>query len=234
MFMYKIRGNFSKWTIVLLFLMLLPAFVKGQTKKILIVPMADTSLVTCRVGLTVFSNKADSLPLDLALGKFIENKLVNYLTGTYSVSIEYPPAEIAKKPYGAFGKTKEFKKWLEDHQAGTDVVILIHNIDIRNILMDAPIPNSTSGFYSRGRSHGVFTSISFQAYTTHNNRVLEYYEQNKAFVNLKDFKMPKDKGDFDQASLEVIRSEMCKLQDNRIKYFLSKTYLMPELDHQTN
>jgi hypothetical protein len=195
----------------------------SQTKKVLIVPLEDTVLVNCHVGFTAFTNSSELLKIDIPLGNYIKNKLKEYLSQRYEVGFAYPSPEIGKK------QSKEFKRWLEEKQKGYDLVILIRNIDISNEMLNAPIPKFTTGFYSRGRMHGVYTSISFEVRRVDNGQRLEYYESHKAFENIKDFKMPKDKNAFDQPSLEIIKEALLKHQDTRIKYFLAKTYLVPEL-----
>lgn len=214
---------------LLVLLGLVSSSLAAQKPKMLIVPVEDTTLVNCHVGFTAFKNSVDTLEINVPLGKYIENKLREYLCAKFEVDIAYPTPEIARKPYGLFGTTKEFKQWLAENQKGYDYLILIRNIDIAQELMNAPIPKSTSGFYSRGKLHGVYSSIGFKAYKIANNKELEYYEAHKAFSNIKDFKMPKDKGALDNESLEIIKAELLKHQDERIKYFLANSYLMPDL-----
>lgn len=214
-FIYRVLLIFSFFTFAL------SAF--SQTKKALIVSLEDTVLVNCHVGFTAFTNSSEPLKIDIPLGNYIKNKLKEYLSQRYEVGFAYPTPEMGKK------QSKEFKSWLQEKQKGYDVLILIRNIDISNEMLNAPIPKFTTGFYSRGRMHGVYTSISFEARKVENNQRLEYYESHKAFENIKDFKMPKDKNTFDEASLEIIKDALLKHQDTRIKYFLANTYLVPEL-----
>ena len=224
----KDRG-IARFSILILFLILSYRVASAQTNRIIVVPIEDTTLVDCHVGATLFSNSVKPLNINIPMAKYIENKLNEYLSTKYEVTIACPPAEITRKAYGFLEKSKEFKSWLNEKQKSFDIVILIRNIDIRNELMNAPIPTGTSGFYRRGRMHGVYTTISFQAYRVSNGETFEYYESHKAFSIIKNIKLPKGKEEFDESSLHLIEEEMYKLQDSRIKYFLGNTYLIPEL-----
>jgi len=202
----------------------------SQEKKILIVPLQDTTIVNCHVGITAFNNFSEPLNTGISLSKIIENKLKQYLDSAFEVKIIYAPEEIRKGAYGYWGKSKEYKNWIAKAQEGYDILILINNIDISNEMLNAPIPKNTSGFYSRGRLHGVYTTISFVAILVPSNKVLDYYDMgSKIFIQIKDFDMPSDKKTFNPDIIKTINEALIKQQDDRIKYFLSNTYLLPNL-----
>ena len=203
----------------------------SQVKKVLIVSLADTTIVHCHIGTTAITNFTDSLRLDTSISKFIEDKLTQYLESSFEVKIINAPEEIRKNAFGFWGQSKEYKNWIAEIQKGYDILVVINNIDISNELSNAPIPKNTSGFYSRGRLHGVYTTISYDAFRISDNKRLEYYNMgSKVFVQLKDFKMPTDKRTFDYEMIETMKAELLNQLDNRIKYFLTKTYLLPNIE----
>ena len=227
--MKKINFIYRTMLFIGIFLFTLPLF--SQTKKIIIVPLEDTTIVHCHIGTTAFSNFTESLEIDIPISEFIEEKLKQYLKSSFETEIINAPEEIRKNAFGFWGQSKEFKNWIAETQKGYDILIIINNIDISNELNNAPIPKNTSGFYSRGRLHGVYTTISFDAFRISDNKRLEYYNMgSKVFVQLKDFEMPKDKRTFDQEMIETIKTELLNQLDNRIKYFLTKTYLLPNIE----
>jgi len=204
--------------------------ITAQTQKVLIVSLEDTTIVHCHLGLTAFSNFTDTLKTGIPLSKIIEEKLSAYLGTSFETHIISAPDEIRKHAFGFWGQSKEYKNWIKEQQIGYDYLIIINNIDISNEMSNSAMLKNSSGFYSRGSAHGVFTTINFDAYRILNNQRLEYYNLgSKIFVNLKEFKMPEDKRTFDEQMLETIKKELIMQINNRIKYFLTKTYILPNL-----
>jgi len=226
--MKKNYSIFKKISVISL--MIISLTLTAQTKKILIVQVQDTLFVHSHIGLTAFSNFTDTLKIDFSYSKFIEEKLTKYLENSFETKFISPPKEIRENAIGYWGQSKEFKKWITETQQGYDFLILIYNIDISNELSNAPILKNSNGFYSRGLLHGVYTTIGFDAYQVPNKRLEHYNLGSKVFIQLKDFKMPDDKRTFDDQMLETIKSELIKQIDNRIKYFLTKTYILPNLE----
>lgn len=215
-----------------LFLFCHSAVLFSQIKKVLIIPLEEDTLVNCHVGMTIFSNSFEPLHSDLDLSKIVEDKLVQYLdTSSFFVKIIPVPDELRKNAIGFWGKSKEYKAWLSDVEKGYDILFIVNNIDISNLLSN--VPKGTSGFYSKGRLHGVYTTISFEASLISNNRNLEYYNMgSKVFVQMKDFQMPEDKRSFDPEMLNRINQALIEQMDARIRYFLAKTYILPNLNYK--
>jgi hypothetical protein len=216
---------------LLMCLIMISLTLTAQTQKVLIVSLEDTTIVHCHLGITAFTNFKDTLKTSIPLSKIIEEKLSGYLSASFETHIINAPAEIKKQAFGFWGQSKEYKNWIKEEEKGYDYLIIINNIDISNEMNNSAMPKNTSGFYSRGSAHGVFTTINFEVYRTSNNQKIEYYNfGSKVFVHLKDFKMPEDKRTFDDQMLETIKNELIKQIDNRIKYFLAKTYILPNLE----
>jgi hypothetical protein len=215
--------------ILLLCLTLICLTLHAQTQKVIILSLEDTTIVHRHVGLTAFTNFKDTILRDIPLSKIIEEKLTGYLRTKFELHIIKVPDEIKNKVNGIWGYSKEFKAWIKEAQKGYDLLIVIDNNGASNEMTNSIMPPNTSGFTSRGNSHGVFTTISFHSTRISDNKKFEYYDGDNMFMNLKDFKMPEDKRTFDLQMKETIKSEFIKHIDNRIKYFLVKTYLLPDL-----
>jgi len=215
--------------ILLLCLTLVSLTLHAQTEKVLIVSLEDTTIVHRHLGFTAFTNFKDTILRDVPLSKIIEEKLTGYLKTKFEPHIIKVPDEIKNKVYGTWGYSKEYKAWIKEAQKGYDLLIVIDNNGASNEMTNSIMPPNTSGFSSRGASHGVFTTISFHSTRISDNKKFEYYDGDNMFMNLKDFTMPEDKRTFDLQMIETIKSEFIKHIDNRIKYFLVKTYLLPDL-----
>ncbi len=226
--MRRINSIYKK--ILLMCLMMISLALTAQTKKILIVSLEDTTMVHGHLGITAFKNYKDSLRISFPFSKYIEDKLSGYLKTSFETHIINAPTEIREKAFGFWGQSKEYKEWIKEVGKGYDNLIIINNIDINKGMRNPLMPTNTSGFFSRGSTRGVFTTISLDAYQTSNNQKLEYDNFGcKFFKILKDFKMPEDKRTFDEQMLETIQNELIELIDIKIKYFLANTYTIPNL-----
>ena len=227
--MRKFNSIYKK--ILLMCLIMISLTLTAQTQKVLIVSLEDTTIVHGHRGFTAFTNFKDTLRIGFPFSKIIEEKLVGYLSTLFETQIINAPTEIRKQAFGFWGQSKEFKNWIKEVEKGYKYLIIINQVDISKGMINPAMPKNTSGFFSGGSAHGVFTTINFDVYQTSNNQKLEYDNWGcKFFVMLKDFKMPKDKRTFDEQMLEGIKNELIKLIDNKIKYFLAKTYILPNLE----
>jgi hypothetical protein len=202
----------------------------AQTSKVAIISLADTTIVHQHVGSTLFSNFTDTLHLDVAVTQHLKQQLSKYLSQKYDVSMvgQLPdsvlsPSEKIFSNWG--GLKKEVKKWLTDRY---DFVIFIRNRTIpreTNMIM----PDNTSGLYTRGRTIGFYTTITFLAYRTSNFQKLEYYDiGGKFLMPVKNLKLPEDKRTFTPEMQVIIEDGFKKYLDSRVEYFLTKTYLVPQ------
>jgi hypothetical protein len=202
----------------------------AQTKNIAIVSLADTTIVNQHIGVTIFGNFTDTLHLDLSVTNYLEQQLQKYLSTTYTVNIVHLPDSVTKGKQelkGSWGMHKEIKQWLSDSQNQYDIVIFTFGglIPRETLII---VPDKTSGFYSRGRNKGLYTTIYFAAYRTKNQAELEYYMGCKLISPLKDFKLPDDNRSLTPGMLEMIQTGLIKLFETRIIDFLTKTYLVPQ------
>lgn len=210
--------------------------IKAQTNKIGIVFDADTTLICQHVGLTIFSNSTNKLPLNVNMQEALVQNLKAYLDTKYVVDIIELPDSLKNKDLGLFdsGIGKKLSKWAKTKDKNFDIIVFIRNQDIPrewNVI----VPQNTNGVYSRQRNTYLYTTITFYAYRTSNAKLLEYYNQGgESLHKLKNFKLPKDKKTFNPEDLSFLEEEYKRYLDQRIKYFLTKTYLIPNIDQSAN
>lgn len=210
--------------------------IKAQTNKIGIVFDADTTLICQHVGLTIFSNSTNELPLNVNMQESLVQNLKAYLETKYVVDIIELPDSLKNKDLGLFdsGIGKKLSKWAETKDKDFDIIVFIRNQDIPgewNVI----VPQNTNGVYSRQKNTYLYTTITFYAYRTSSAKLLEYYNQGGELLHkLKNFKLPKDKKTFSPESLSFLEEEYKRYLDQRIKYFLAKTYLIPNIDQSVH
>lgn len=91
------------------------------------------------------------------------------------------------------------------------------------------------GYIQGKKNTYLYTTITFYAYRTSSAKLLEYYNQGGELLHkLKNFKLPKDKKTFSPESLSFLEEEYKRYLDQRIKYFLAKTYLIPNIDQSVH
>lgn len=218
-----------KYLLILLFISF-PYKVISQTSKIGIVFDADTTLVYQYVGVTIFSNKTNSLPLNVNVKEYITNKLQSYLSTKYYVDILNLPDSLKGINTSVFDTDigKKLRNWTKSKEKEYDVIVFIRNLEIPAIM--ALVPENTGGLYTKLRNTYLYTTITFYAYKTTDAKLLEYYNQGGKFLyKLKKFKLPKDKKTFSPEALSFLEKEYEKYLDQRIKYFLAKTYILPDI-----
>ncbi len=203
---------------------------QAQTSKIAIVSVADTIFVHRHVGLTVFTNFTDTLPVNFSIINHLEKKIQFYCKENYSVSVVQLPDSVLKLKDGFFSspRTKKLKQWIKSTKALYDYVIVIDNMGLSEIYSRL-IPKNTSGLFSRISDISYYSTISFFAYHTSDLKVFEFYNEGGQFIMpFKNFKLPEDKRSFTPEMKNTLYDGFKTYLDSRVEYFLSKTYLVPQ------
>ena len=203
----------------------------AQISKIAIISLEDTTIVNKHVGFTILTNFTDTLNLNIAVKRHIEQQLIKNLSQKFEVSIiNHLPDSIIYRQKTWGGMTKNFKNWITNMKGQYDLVIIIDNLTIPRE-MNMMVPNNTSGLYSGSKYMGLYTTITFLAYRTANLEELEYYNLGgKLITQLKTFKLPEDKRTFTPEMFVLIKDGFIKHLDSRVEHFLTKTYLMTQSD----
>lgn len=203
----------------------------AQISKIAIISLEDTTIVNKHVGFTILTNFTDTLNLNIAVKRHIEQQLIKNLSQKFEVNIiNHLPDSIIYRQKTWGGMTKNFKNWITNMKGQYDLVIIIDNLTIPRE-MNMMVPNNTSGLYSGSKYMGFYTTITFLAYRTANLEELEYYNLGgKLITQLKTFKLPEDKRTFTPEMFVLIKDGFIKHLDSRVEHFLTKTYLMTQSD----
>lgn len=222
----------NKTALLGLFVLLSFTTVQAQKSKIGIVFDADTTLVTQHIGFTIFSNSTDSSLIKLHLKEHIIQKLKSHLEVKYIVDIIPLPDSLRNIQIGLLesGIGKKLSRWGNTKKEEYDIIIFIRNQVFPsewNIL----VPQNTSGIYSRRKDVYLYTTITFYAYRTEKNKLLDYYNLGGDYLHrLKGFKLPKEQKDIDSETLNYLKEEYENYLDQRIEHFLSKSFLIPDID----
>lgn len=222
----------SVWILIFLMSFLSCLEVKSQINKVGIVFDADTTLICQYIGLTIFSNSTNELPLDVNMKDFIVQNLKSYLETEYAVDVIELPDSLRNKGIGMFDSDvgRKTRKWAKTKNKDYNIIVFIRNQEIPRV-WNVIVPQNTNGLYSRKKSRGfLYTTITFHACRTSNAELLEYYNLGGGLLyKLKNFEWPKDKKTFTPETLTFLGEEYKKYLDQRLKHFLSKTYLIPSI-----
>jgi len=202
---------------------------RAQTHKIAIVSVADTTFIHQHVGLTIFTNFTDTLPINFSIVNHLEKRLQAYLNPGYSVKVVQLPDSVLRAKNGFFNqaRTKKIKQWIKNSKDLYDFVIVIDNMELAENYR--PMRNNTSGVFSRISYFSYYSTISFFGYHTSSLKPLDYYHQGGEFTShIENFKLPEDKRSFTPEMMTVIYDGFKRYLDKRVEYFLAKSYLLPQ------
>jgi len=207
---------------------------QAQTK-VAIVSAADTAFIHQHLGVTIFANFTDTLPINYSIVNYLEKKIQFYLNENYSISVVQLPDSILKLKNGFFSsaKTKKVKQWIKSNNDLYDFVIVLENMTLPNDY--GLIPKNTSGIYSKSamfRSKpfsAYYSSITFYVYRSSDLKPIEYYNGGgELFLPIKNFNVPTEKNGFTPQMLDSIYEGFKSYMDSRVEYFLAKAYLLPQ------
>lgn len=229
----KRKEGLNKTTFLLcLFVLLSFPTAQAQKSKIGIVFDADTTLVNQYIGLTIFSNSTDSSLIDIHLKEYIIHKLKSHLEVKYDVDLISLPDSLKNTQIGLLesGIGRKLSRWGNTKKEEYDIIIFIRN-QIFPYEWNILVPQNTSGIYTKRKSVYLYTTITFYAYRTEKNKLLDYYNLGGDYLHhLKGFKLPREQEEIDSEMLNYLEEEYEKYLDQRIEHFLSKSFLIPNLD----
>lgn len=198
----------------------------AQSRRIGIVFNADTTVICQHVGLTIFSNSTNELPLGIDIPQLITSKLLDSLSNKHQVANILLPDSLRGVKAGVFesGISKKITKWARTKGDEYDLIIFIINSESRGI------PYNTSGVYSADGKAFLYTTITFSVYDISKAKLI-YNGQvtgGKWFPKLKDIKLPKNKKNFDADLLKILKEKFESFLEERVDYFLSKAKFVPD------
>lgn len=215
--------------ILINFFLFMPTFnTFGQLSRIAIINHVDSTLIHVHIGTTIFTNKTDTFKCNFNCRTYIENELPRFLSSKYTVSLINTPDSITSKNgsiYNFLGINKSAKSWIESLKDQYDFIIYVEssgaNISDKTIL--------SSGIYSRGFSFYIYSTIYFTALKPGDFKKLDYKSDGmKFYKDVKDHNLFKKKAVVDPDIFPFVRSELIKLIDYKLEYFLTHSYLLPK------
>lgn len=238
--MNRIHLLLSKLSLVI-FLLVPTVNIYAQLPTIAIINLSDSTLIHKHLGVTVFTNSTDTFDLQFNCKKYVDQKLIQFLSSKYTVSfITIPDTLLSKNKsiYNSWGLKKTVKSWLASLKDKYEFVIYIESCrpDAGIQRGGMFLTNQTfysSGLYSRGNpiksSAAAYSTILFLAFRTSNQEELEYYPGMKSSTQpIKGYKFSKERMSIDPEMLPLIKTELVKLLDYKAEHFLTGTYLVPK------
>lgn len=201
-------------------------------KRIAIVNVADSSVVFQKRGVTIFGNSNANLSLNFSIPQYIDSTLISYLkNGGYEPNIiQYYKSDLH------YRLNKETKQWISNLKDSFNLIIFIDNFDIPSEFIGANGPkNSTGIFQTNGirKSNSYFSTIGYSAWTIPQLKSLDYYALGgKLFLPEKKLELPDKVEMLNKSDIDALSNGLKKYLDYRIRYFLVKSYILPNLSSE--
>lgn len=206
----------------------------AQLSRIGIVNIADSNLIYKHVGLKGFKDYADTFNCQLNCKEYIDVELTRLLSVRYSTSLITIPSSFLT-PNGSIYASSDFKKevisWVTGLKNQYDYIIFIETSEMEDLMDSKKQKLHASGIYSRGNPPNswvaVFSTIRFSLVRTTTAQNMDYESIGMDYIlPLKEYQFSRDNVLIDPEILPYIKSELTKLFDYKMEYFLTNSYLM--------
>lgn len=211
----------------------------AQLTRIAIINLVDSNLIYKHIGFTQFKNKADTFDCRFNCKNYIDQELTRILSSRYAVSLLSMPSSL-KSPdgtiYASLEINKEVKVWISGLKEQYDFVIIAEAGEQDDFMDQTHQKIKSSGLYSRGNPSkswvAVYTTTRFTLVRTSNQENLDYGLSGMDYLlPLKDYQFSRENLLIDPEMLPLIRTELVKLFDYKLEYFLTNSFLMPDGDY---
>jgi hypothetical protein len=199
----------------------------------------DSALIYKHVGLTGFKDKLDTFDCQLNSKKYIDQELTRILSARYTVSfISMPPALIS--PNGniihSLNGNKEVQTWISRLKNQLDFIIFVETGEQDDIMDPKKQKLRSTGLYSRGNPGkswvAVLNTTSFTAIRTSNLEIVNYDLSGMDYLlPINNYQFSRQGLLIDPEMLSLIRSELIRLIDYKLEFFLTDSYIMPEAEY---
>lgn len=208
----------------------------AQQARIAIVNIADTTLLHTHLGTTAFTNAVDTFDCRFNCKNYLNKELVRFLSSRYEVDIlTIPDSLIASNGsiINAFGIKKDAKSWISGLEDKYAYLIYIESGLQEAWMRQTSHHFESSGLYSRGFIGGdwaaAYSTIALAAIKTSTLKTIFYNMGIYTGVKkIKNYKFSSERMMIDPEMLPVIKAELTKLMDQRVEYFLTKSFLLPQ------
>ena len=210
----------------------------AQPSRIAIVNLADSNLIYKHVGFTGFKDKADTFDCQLNCKKYIDQELNRILSSRYTVSFISVPESVLSPNgsiYNSLNSNSETRSWITNAKDLYDFIIFVETGQ-QDDLMDTKKQKIRScGLYSRGNPSkswvAIFCTTSFTAIRPSNLEAVDYdFAAMDYVMPITDYQFSRQNLLIDTDMLPLIRTDLIKLIDYKLEYFLTNSFLMPNAD----
>jgi hypothetical protein len=210
----------------------------AQLSRVAIINLADSNLIYKHIGFTIFKDKSDIFSCQFNCKIYIDRELSRILSSRYTVSSISIPNKLLSSNGGIYnpsGINNEVRLWISSLKNQYDFVVFVETGE-QDDIMDAKKQNlRSSGLYSRGNSTkswvAVFSTTRFTLIRTSNSEAVDYdWSAMDYILPIKDYQFSRADLLIDPEMLPLIKMELIKLIDYKMQYFLTNTFLIPDVD----
>jgi len=212
-----------------------------QPSRIAIIDLADSNLIYKHVGFASFKDKADTFDCQFNIKKYIEQELTRILATRYTVSIILAPEKLIPSNgsiYTLLNSNNDVKTWISGLKNQYDFVIFIETGEDDDLMDTKKQKLRSCGLYTRGNAVkswvAVFSTTRITAIRTSNLEVLDYDWKGMDFLlPISGYQFSRQNLLIDPEMLPVIRTGLVRLVDYKLEYFLTNSYLLPNVDYES-
>ena len=234
--------RFCKLAILVFLLFQVDRTIAQQPSRIAIVNLADSNLIYKHVGFASFKDKADTFECQFNCKKYIGQELKRILSTRYAVSILPAPEKLIPVQgsiYNLMNSNNDVKSWISDLKNQYDFVIFIETGEEDDLMDTRKQKLRSCGFYTRGNPAkswvAVYSTTRFTAMRTSNLELVDYdWKAMDYLLPISDYQFSRQNLLIDSEMLPVIKTELIKLLDYKMEYFLTNSYLLPNVDYESS
>ncbi len=211
-----------------------------QPSRIAVIDLADSNLIYKHVGFTVFKDKSDTFDCRFNCKKYIEQELTRVLSTRYTVSLLSAPDKLIPANGSIYNllNSNDVKSWILGLKNEYDFVIFVESGEEDDIMDTKKQKLRSCGLYTRGNPAkswvAVFSTTRFTALRTANSEVVDYDWRGMDYLlPIHDYQFSRQNLLIDQEMLPVIKTGLIKLLDYKLEYFLTNSYLLPNVDYES-
>lgn len=235
----KLSYSRSCKLICLILLLLLAENTIAQNSRVAIINRADSNLVYKHIGFTKFQDKTDTFTCQLNCPKYIDQELTRILSTKYTISFISVPNSLLSPNESVINlltSNKEIKSWITNLKQDFDFVIFVETGEQDDVMETKKQKLRSNGLYSRGNPTNswvaVFSTIHFTALRPSNSEVIDYdWSGMDYLLTISDFQFPRQNLLIDPDMLPVIKTALIKLLDYKLEYFLTSSFLVPNVEY---
>jgi hypothetical protein len=212
----------------------------AQSSRIAIVNVVDSTLIYKHIGLSAFKDKVDTFTCQFNIKQYIDRELTRIVSTRYTVSFVSIPESLFQ-PKGDFSSllnnNQDAASWITNLKDQFDFIIFVETGEQDDLMDTKKQKLRSSGLYSRGNPVkswvAVFTTCRFTAIRPSNLEVVDYDLSGMDYLlPINEFQFSRQDLLIDTEMLPVIKSALIKLIDYKLEYFLTNSFLMPNVDYE--